>query len=111
MIKVNILFANLQQETRELRLDIPWKKNSSQKDKLLYADGQLNKGFRLFADVSYLEETPYYGFGFCGPNKLIQIMPNQWEESEFFYDLGFFSSQKQGLVEVKKLLELFHLGD
>lgn len=109
MIKTNILFANLVQETKELNFPISWKKNSSQKDKLLYADAELANNFRLFADISYREDIPFYGFGLCGPSKIIQVMPNEWEPSELFFDMGFFSSQKAGLQQIQSTFIL--LGD
>ncbi len=106
LIKKSIYFANLLQNTKESRLQIPWKKFTSQKDPLLYAKGEVNQ-FIFYADVTYVEKEgekiPLYGFSCTLKPIKLQVMPNVYEESEVFFEAGFYSSQKEGLKYFAKL--------
>ena len=106
-----IYFANLIQNTKELKLTIPWKRFGSQKDPLLYAKAEMGN-FNFFADTSYLGEEVYYGFNCSIVPQNLQVLPLVYEEEEVFFDGGFYSSQKEGLkyyIKLQKILESYKI--
>ena len=108
----SILFANLVQNSKELGYKIPWKKFNSVKEPLLYAKAQLGS-FLLFADLSYKNEEIYYGLLLSLPLGECQIMPEEFEESETIFELGFNKNQKKGLEKlsyISDLLQEFNLN-
>lgn len=110
MTAKNIIFANLIQNTKELHLNIPWKKFTSQKDKLLYAKADVNE-FSFYADLSYIqedseEETCFYGFGLSLKPVKLPVLPNVLEDSEVIFEIGFYRSQKEGLKQYLRLKEV-----
>ena len=111
MIHKNILFANLLQNTKELKLNIPWKKFGSQKDPLLYAKAETDY-FMFIADISYVNDVPYYGYNcFIKPIRT-QVLPNTFEEQETFFEGGFHKCQKEGLkffVKLQKILQEYQV--
>ena len=115
MIHKNILFANLLQNTKELKLSIPWKKFGSLKDPLLYAKAEVNN-FLFFADITYIQEdadappTPFYGYTLTIKPVRTQVMPCVYEDSEVFFEGGFYRVQKDGLrwfLKIKDTLRGF----
>lgn len=110
--KRNIYFANLVQNTKELKLDIPWRKLSSRQDPLLYAKAEIGD-FVLHADLSLSGDTTYYGFNcYIKPVK-IQIFPNVYESQEVYFDGGFYLEQKAGLkwyMRLQKVLANFKVS-
>lgn len=111
--KKNIYFANLIQNTKELKLNIPWKKFGSLKDPLLYAKADINQ-FVLLADLSCLQKggvlIPMYGFSCTIKPTTIQVLPGVHEENEVIFDGGFYENQKEGLrwyLRLKEVLKGF----
>lgn len=104
----NILFANLVQNTKESRLNIPWKKITTQKDPLLYAKAEL-EFFHLFADYSEDKNTSkiYFGFMCITKPSRLQVLPGVWDTSENIIECGFFDTQQKGLQYFQKLQKMF----
>lgn len=103
--KKSILFGNLVQNTKELNYKIPWKKYNSVKEPLLYAKAQLG-AFALFADLSYKNDDIYYGLLLTLPLGEIQVLPEEFEESETIFEIGFDRNQKKGLTKLALVADL-----
>jgi hypothetical protein len=109
-IKKNIVFTNLLQNTKELKLAIPWEQIELKRDPLLYASAKINN-FKLWADLSYLMDgdnsIPMYGFSITSEPIKLQVLPGVEEETETIIECGFFKHQKLGLKYLVKMKNLF----
>jgi hypothetical protein len=106
MIPKNILFANLIQNTKELNLTIPWVRCNLKSDKKLYAKAEISN-FILLAEYTTVKDTDFYGFMLSTKPKKLQVLPGVEEETEIFFECGFFENQKRGLSYYAELRDTF----
>ena len=106
----NISYANLVQYTKELGYNIAWNKSTSVKEPLLYASAKIGQ-FVLHADLCIKDEI-YYGLLLSLPMGEYQVLPEEYEESEAIFEIGFHTNQKkilEKLPRIEALLKEFQL--